>query len=294
VQFAEGRLSRGRALLGTLVSISVSCRHRDQARALAAVEQAFEEIAILHRLLSRQEAGRDYLRLARARPGERVRVDPRTVEVLALALDWRLRSDGRFEPERMSRRCNGDTNGSRGGPAWRVEPPDAVHVLRRTRPDLDGIAKGYAVDRACEILLRHGFNGSVNAGGDLRCAEDQTIPLLLRSALAPGRCWQAGSLGRGAVATSETCVSRQLRGTLAGDGVRDRRRDVALPPMTVSVVAADCATADALTKVVAVDTEAAPGLVESHGATAWLFTTRGDGAAWIRLGAHEGDKILAA
>ena len=173
-------------------------------------------------------------------------VDARTAEVLRLALELREESAGRFDPEREDHLDRG-REGDRPEPAWMLDGPSVVRILRRTVLDLDGIAKGYAVDRAVGILQSRGIAATVNAGGDLRTSEASGEPLLVRSPFAPGGLVSIGRLGEGAFATSQSSVPTGTESELAGAGIFDRRaRNGQLPLMSVSVAAPTCAVADAL------------------------------------------------
>jgi thiamine biosynthesis lipoprotein len=98
---------------------------------------------------------------------------------------------------------------------------------------LDGIAKGFAVDRAVECLRDAGMiAGVVNAGGDLRTFGEAWEPLHLRSA---AQFVYVGEIREAAVATSASAGLVHPRG-----GKSDARR--------ATVMAVDCMTADALTK----------------------------------------------
>jgi len=238
---------------------------------MAAMDAAFLEIATVHRLMSRQERGTDVVALAAAGIGQVVEVDPRTADVLRLALALRGQSGGRFDPDRRGRADHAAHDATRG-PAWSIEEPHAVRVLRRGDLDLDGIAKGYAVDRAIEVLESHGASGTVNAGGDLRCSGAGVEPLLVRSLLAPGLLLRVGSIGAGSFATSNSWLDARAAPALASAGIQDpRQRTRRIPRMTVSVAAGTCAVADALTKVVAVDPDAAAPLLTEYDASAWIL-----------------------
>src|SRR4051794_29261808 len=126
------RVRRARPLLGTLVEIRVSSPGEAAVRA---VERAFRAIERVHRAMSAQESTSD---IARLRAGRHAGLDPWTRRVLERAEEVRLASDGLFD-------C--------GACAFA----------------LDGIAKGFAVDRAVEALQAAGVPaGTGNAGGGLR------------------------------------------------------------------------------------------------------------------------------
>src|SRR5690242_18736158 len=122
---------RARALLGTLVEVRLAA----SPRAEVALARAFGAIERVHRAMSAQESTSD---IARLRAARRSSLDPWTRRVLEHAEEMRLASDGLFDCQAC-------------GYA------------------LDGIAKGFAVDRAVEALQAEDVaSGVVNAGGDLR------------------------------------------------------------------------------------------------------------------------------
>ena len=264
-------VARAQPWLGTFVEIRVECANQSRWQVMSALDAAFAEVATIHRLMSRQQHGTDVGALGAAAVGETVAVDPRTAEVLYLALELQRESEGRFDIERREpgmrvRRRKWP------GPAWSIAGPDAVRVLRRAELDLDGIAKGYAVDRAISILESRALGATVNAGGDLRTCSGWNAPLLVRVPRGAGALVDLGWLSSGAFASSQAGAQPRGGPELAGTGIDDRRPGKrALPTMTVGVAASTCATADALTKVVAVDPEFAARMLWRHRASAWML-----------------------
>src|SRR5437764_6578478 len=138
-----GSVRRARALLGTLVEIRVSA----SAEAERAIGHAFAAIERVHHAMSAQESTSD---IARLRAGRRFALDPWTRRVLERAEEIRLATDGLFD----CAACD---------------------------YSLDGIAKGFAVDRAVECLQDAGIAaGVVNAGGDLRVFGDAPQEIYVR------------------------------------------------------------------------------------------------------------------
>jgi len=239
---------RARPWLGTLVEQRVE--GLPEVQALDAIEAAFAEIAAVHRLMSFHEPGSDLARLHRACVGEAVTIDARTAEVLRCALRVAGLSAGAFDPAVAVRAV---ACGSLPWPdspyladaqaSWRdIEWLDAQRIRLR-KPlwlDLGGIAKGYAVDRAIEILVEAGATQAcVNAGGDLRVSGSRAEQVTLRIS----RCDAVHTveLRDGAIASSAA----------ASLFARDRS---ALPTgyadcIGVSIAAPSCMLADALTKV---------------------------------------------
>lgn len=164
------------------------------------------------------------------------------------------------------------------GSCWRdlVLDDRRVSVRRRLRLDLSGVAKGFAVDRACDRLREAGaISGLVNAGGDLRVfGGGETIALSPRHSATPAAVW----VEDGALASSDVAGSTDEYGEPQH---RDGRTAKAVHFGFVSVAAPLCADADALTKVVlAVGNNAAP-LLASRGAVAYAHGIR---KGWYRIG----------
>ncbi|HVL01590.1 MAG TPA: FAD:protein FMN transferase [Dongiaceae bacterium] len=122
------------------------------------------------------------------------------------------------------------------------------------RIDLGGIAKGYAVDRACEILVNAGVtNAIVTAGGDSRLIGDRR-----------GRPWMIGIKHPRADAHAITLPLDNISISTSGDyerffeedGVRyhhiidPRKGDSARDVVSVSILAKNSTDADALDNVV--------------------------------------------
>jgi thiamine biosynthesis lipoprotein len=246
---ATAIIRRARPLLGTCVEISIE--GLDDTSAMRAIDQAFAEIAAVHRLMSFHEARSDLDRLHRARVGARIKIDSRTHEVFTWSARIASASAGRFDPtiaaQQVARGLLPRPTSAWSPHAcadWRdIELFDSHHV-RLAKPlwiDLGGIAKGYAVDRAIEILVGAGARQvCVNAGGDLRIAGARAESIYVRT--PAGICaLPSVELANGALATSV--------GTAGRGGTRSAQR-------IASVVAPLCVVADALTKVVLADDDA--------------------------------------
>jgi FAD:protein FMN transferase len=132
-------------------------------------------------------------------------------------------------------------------------------LVPEMRLDLGGIAKGYAVDAALEVLTQRGIRRALVAGsGDIAVSSPppgkpgwriEVAPLDATN--APPACFVW--LAHAAIATSGDLFQR-----LEIDGKRyshivDPRTGIGLTDHSlVSVIAGDCMTADSLTKVVSV------------------------------------------
>jgi thiamine biosynthesis lipoprotein len=221
--------------LGTFVSIEARVRGTEAAGrdALDAATAVFELIdATLHPT----RAGSDLATIARARAGESILVQAWTFQVLVLARQLWAASEGFFDP------CLPELPG-RFGDLDLLEP----NVVKRTGAslaiDLGGIAKGFAIDRAVELLQAGGcLSGLVNAGGDARVFGDERRVLDLR---AGGVVRGSMVLANEALAVSEPRSAaspsehRGFYSPLTGETVSGR---------VVAVRAGSAAIADALTK----------------------------------------------
>ena len=272
------RLRRARPWLGTLVEVHVEAI--DETRALAAIEAAFAEIAAVHRLMSFHAPDSDLSRLNRDAARDAVAVDPRTFEVIALALAFARESRGCFDPtvarELVAWGLLPAPHGAApANPAadWHDVVCADDGTVRYARPlwlDLGGIAKGYAVDRAIELLRETGVESAcVNAGGDLRRIGPGSEPVHVRHPAAPALVLPGLELAEGSVASSAGYFVERGPGARAvGPHLHGRRRDAVGLDAAVTVIAARCAVADALTKIALADAQIAQGVLAKHAAEA--------------------------
>jgi thiamine biosynthesis lipoprotein len=135
------------------------------------------------------------------------------------------------------------------------EASDGLFDYARCDYSLDGIAKGFAVDLAVDCLLDAGLvGGVVNAGGDLRVFGEASEPIYIRPTDSPASLIYAGNFRDVALATSAAAL------------LIDPLRRGAAPALGATVFAADCMTADALTKPCRLDPAGAAELARRFGA----------------------------
>jgi thiamine biosynthesis lipoprotein len=240
--------------MGTEIELLLDADEGERARsALEAVEEEFERLeAMLSRFLSDSE-------LSRLNRDGRILAPPDLERVLELALEARERTHGRFDPTVYDALLEAgydrsfelvppegeasDVEGARCGgrvtidaETGQVELEPGFHV------DLGGIGKGYAVDRAIEILAVTG-PCLVNAGGDLAVRGDEP--------------WAVGvedgptlELTRGAIATSGRDRRRWRRGGEERHHLIDPStgRPAQTDLLRVTVVASTAVEADVLAK----------------------------------------------
>ena len=176
-------VSKTRLAMGTFVSMTLLHPSKDQAE--EAMERAFEEIDRLSGLMSRYDQASA---VAFANKEGSVRELPsETVHVVSRALHYYTLTDGAFDitvkpvVDLFQEKLGGD---KKDWPTERevkalLKLVDSRKVELRGNSlhfkdsgmgiTLDGIAKGYIVDRASELLTAQGIeNHLINAGGDIR------------------------------------------------------------------------------------------------------------------------------
>jgi thiamine biosynthesis lipoprotein len=294
---ADARCSQARLALGTLVEIRGRAENRGALT--SGFDAAFAAIARVHAALSGHDPDSELSRVNATAASRKQPVSPDLRAVLECALDVARASAGAFDPAVGTRVCalgflprhaDVDDAPTTEGARWHDIELDAVGVrfVRPLRIDLDGIAKGYAVDCAIAALQKHGVAAArVSAGGDLR-VYGECVPVHVRTSGARAVVTPLVELADGAVATSAFGDRRRFVDRRWATPLVEPRSG--LPVMairTVSVVAATCMLADALTKVVALRGPGAGRVLTQYGASAaWLSPAR-DGWRTKVIGAME-------
>lgn len=286
VRAEAGPWRRARPLLGTLVEITVS--GPQPAYPEAAFEAAFAVIARVHDLMSWHDAGSDVGRINRAASGHWLPIDAWTGEVLRAAQMLFARSGGLFDVtcERHLRRAGIlpdalHPDPERGGGMADLMLDEGGCRVRLDRPlsiNLDGIAKGYAVDRAVAVLQDHGVaGGCVNAGGDLRLFGSSEQEVGLRNPHRPAEIIHLGRYCDHAVATTGGYFLDS--GLDVASAVIDPASGLAVAlPGSITVTAPCCMHADALTKIAALrrpDDDLVDSLFQELQATVHTFSIAG-------------------
>jgi FAD:protein FMN transferase len=242
------------------------------------------------RLMSFHNEASDIGRLNRGAFDHPVAVHPWTFEALHIALDFHRRSAGVFDirvaPALQALGLLPRRDGETSLPPAVANGGDAIALLcdgsvrfrdRGVRIDLGGIAKGYAVDHAVEVLRRCGMGeGVVNAGGDLAVFGPHPHAIQIRDPRQPQRPMCEVGLRNAALASSAGRFDPLLSGEPAGSAVIDPRTGAPVHGVLGATVRAPaCVVADALTKVVMAAGEGAGALLDSWGASALFVTAAG-------------------
>ena len=249
---------RCKPFLGTFVEISV-----DRGDGQAAIDHAFEIIQMIQNLMGFHDPQSELSQINQRAHLEAVEIHPWTAQVIRIAKEVHIESDGLFNcgighrlvaAGLLPRHINFSNHELGGVEDMHFLAPDLIQSSRPVCLDLGGIAKGFAVDMAVRVLISEGIaSGSVNAGGDLRVFGNTSLPIQVRHPERSGELIDIGSLKDGAIATSSLYFAK-----------RDSQKSHIINPLaqnfsevhveiagSFSILAKECVYADALTKVLA-------------------------------------------
>jgi thiamine biosynthesis lipoprotein len=282
-------------LMGTVAEIRVlDAPGRTEAE--RAVAAAFDELRTIDRLMAVQRPDSDVSRLNRDGARGPVVVDVRVIEVLQKSLEVSRLSDGAFDVTvEPVIRAWGFLDGRPHQPAG---PPPAIAgsaVIRidregrtvgfddpRAAVDLGGIAKGYALDRARDVLRAHGVTSAfLDLGGNVAMIGRPGAGELWRIGVRHPR--REGAI-LGVLEVDETAISTsgdaeqyvEVDSQRLGHIFDPRTGAPARGPVSVTVVLGDAALGDGLsTAAVVLGEERSLPMLRRSGA----------GAVFARLGA---------
>ncbi len=175
-----------RMVMGTTAHITAM--GEDEAVTSDAISRAFKEINEIEELMSFHKEG-SQLNMINRQAGEKaVKVDERVFEVIKKSIDYSRLSDGAFditvapiiemwqEASSSGKRPDEatiETVKAKTGYQNLILEEDRLTVkfgVEGMKLDLGAIAKGYAIDRAVELLKANNCqSGLVDIGGDIRC-----------------------------------------------------------------------------------------------------------------------------
>jgi len=272
-------VARTALTMGTVVTLKAHDASRDLAE--EAVTAGFAEIRRLCSIFDRHQDGTEISALNRA--GALVGAHPELVAVAERAKDMTRLTSGAFDatilPVAELLKNHLDAQGrldvSRRDLAEALALVDGGKVvvdgreIRFAKPGmaltLDGIGKGYIVDKACAAMAATGVTGMmVDAGGDIRVAGPRRWHIAVEDPKRAGHYPSVLSLANCAVATSGG-YERPLDASGKHNHIIDPASGMS-PTQTVSVstVAPTAMEADALsTAVMVLPAKAGIGLVDS-------------------------------
>lgn len=295
-------LKRAQMHMGTVVSITAVASNKDAAQ--AAVQAGFQEIKRLEQLLSTWRPDSDLSRVNSAAGERPVRVSEETFELVARSLEIAQMTEGGFNiavgpaveawsvTERQQIPSLRDLEQLQPLVDWRVIQLDAgertIFLPRRgMRIDVGGIGKGYAADRAANVMKQvGGFGGVVALSGDIKTfgnlPEQGGFPVGVRHPRREGSLLATITLKNEAISTAGDYERYFER-----DGVRYHHilDPVTLQParecQSVTVVASDGTTADGLdTGLFVMGRERAMELIERLPGVGAIIVDR-DGKVWV-------------
>ena len=280
------RVERAQPHLGTTIRIWVE--GLDEERGHRLISQAFQRVAEVHRLMSFHSPESELNRLHRLAWWTCVPVHDYTRRVLARALHVAALSEGVFDPTLAPALVSSgllprpDAIEVDPAATWKDIELSADGSVTFKKPlwiDLGGIAKGFAVDCAMDLIRAAGPSAAcVDAGGDLSLigAESAEVHLVTPSA---GDLCPVLRVRDACIASSGSQHHHGDEHGLVCPHVDTRAKAFCGTNRFVTVVAPRCIDADALTKVVmAVGPAAAPVLAHFQ-AEAFLC----EGSTWIRI-----------
>jgi FAD:protein FMN transferase len=299
----QQEVRRARPWLGTFVEIEVA--GRSEPEMTAAVDAAFEAVAKVHRLMSFHDADSDVSRLNREARVKPVAVHAWTFAVLESAVELHRRSNGIFDiavaPVLQALGLLPDTR-EQPVAASGARVFDAIELLgghavrfhgAEIGIDLGGIAKGFAVDRALDVLSSFGIESAiVNAGGDLAAFGVESHAVHIRHPRNPAQLVCSVGIRNEALASSARRFDPFHGADTAETAVIDpATRRVPETVDGVSVRAPSCMIADALTKIVMIAGTEASDLLDHYRASALMISA--DGTLQISSDFHRAVHLAA-
>ncbi len=258
-------------LLGTEVELQIVAA--DRAQAQTAETAALDELDRLKAIFDRFDPESELRRWLR-RPAGQVQLSPELWEVLARADHWREATGGAFHPgadalgavwkqavqagERPDEAELRQVVQQLGARPWTLHPDGSATLHATYELGLNALAKGYIVDRMAELAARQPGVSAVlvNAGGDLRTIGGRGLGVQVADPFTARD--DAPALGTVRVRNAALATSGSAH---RGYDVGGQHYSHVIDPRTgqpvqdvpgVTVVAPDCATADALATALSV------------------------------------------
>jgi len=156
----------------TVFEVIVAGQEREYARQASAA--AFREIDRIEKLLNKFDAGSDVGQINLQDPGESVRVAIETIECIEQAIWAHGATDGLFDPTVGTGFQGLEVDRENFSIGWNVSAGKPAPQF-----DLGGIGKGFAIDKAAEVLAEWEAGEAVINGGT-------------STVLALGKAWKLG------------------------------------------------------------------------------------------------------
>lgn len=248
------KIERCKPLLGTFVEISISADVSDPTL-MTLSNRAFTEIENIHKLMSFHEPDSELSKINRDAYTHSVPLSPSTEWVISNAIELSKITNGSYDVTIANdlMRHGGlpalyslDNKGS-----WRDVIIENHHIFfeKEIKIDLGGIAKGFAVDQAMDILSKENVpyeQISINAGGDLRLLNWQNEIVKVRHP-SPHKRGEFIDVAMQAPSLATSAPNYTNKNSLIID---PESNEILESKDSISVFADKCMLADALTKIV--------------------------------------------
>ena len=253
-------------VLGTSYALHVSAAN--EALAAQVNAKVLEEVRRLEEMLSGYRSDSEFSRFLR--DGKSEKLSRELLQVLQACDQWGERTNGAFDAAfaeaSSARQDAGKPAGSTYRSPWTIEADKGAAVLKAsTKVGIDGLAKGYVIDRACDAAMRcEGVRGvTVDIGGDIRVAGDVHKTVEVANPKQPAdNATSLFSLEIRDLAVATSGSYARPVATADGKGteshIRDPKSGAAITNIiSVTVIASACVDADALATALHVTTPAA-------------------------------------
>ncbi|MBM3254133.1 MAG: FAD:protein FMN transferase [Candidatus Omnitrophica bacterium] len=264
-----------RLLLGTVVNITVNGETKRELE--FAVNEAFGEIAYLETILSRYNKESDIYKINNLKNKTKpIKVHRETFELIKKSIELGKLSRGAFDITCLpilelwgfgnkailkipdEKRIKATLKNVGFDKIVLDEEKETVSFLNNSiKIDLGGIAKGYAVDRAIAVLRKRGIKSAiVDAGGDLYCLGGKVNNLVWSVGIQHPRdrkkLVSKIELNDKAVATSGDYERFVIIEEKKYSHIVNPKTGYPIEgvPMSVTIIAKDCTTADALSTAI--------------------------------------------
>ena len=262
-----------RTMLIMDTQVDITYYHPSAQVAQTDMAEIFAEMQRLENILSRHVSGSDVQRINEAAGKEAVQVNPETIEVLRSALKFAALSNGVFDPTIAPLLDVWDFGGESPSVPTHEELVQVRELVNYSlveideekgrvflpvtgmKLDLGGIAKGYIVDRGQESAKELASAAFINAGGDInirgRKPSGEDWRVAVQHPVNPDRFIAIISMEEGSVATSGDYQRYfEVEGTRYHHIIDPHTGMPADELSSVTVVAADTMTADALSTAI--------------------------------------------
>jgi thiamine biosynthesis lipoprotein len=242
-------ISRCKPLLGTYVELTLSAEESDDTLIDMSIA-AFSEIEKVEKLMSFHKVDSELSYINKFAHKQTCQISTETEEVLLMALQLSKLSNGLFDisiaPELIKQGSLPDIDIDINETAnWKDINLDKgkINFEKAMLIDLGGIAKGYAVDKACS-LFDNKVKVIINAGGDLRMSHWQNEAIHVRKPFSKNSELIEIAMQDTAIATS---ANYYLEGKSAI--ISPKTRKSINDQRSFSIFAPNCMLADGLTKI---------------------------------------------